>query len=128
MIDRRSLLRHSGAALAALGAGIAPSSLRALPLATATLPFDNGERPLVRYPQKRPMIGLTARPPQLETPFQVFDKGAITPNDAFFVRYHLAGVPLEIDPGTFSVEIRGKVDKPMNISLAECFFIVSDTG
>jgi sulfite dehydrogenase (cytochrome) subunit A len=119
MIDRRSLLRHSGAALAALGAGIAPSSLRALPLATATLPFDNGKRPLVRYPQKRPMIGLTARPPQLETPFQVFDKGAITPNDAFFVRYHLAGVPLEIDPGTFSVEIRGKVDKPMNISLAD---------
>ena len=48
MISRRSLLRHSGAALAALGAGIAPSSLRALPLAMATLPFDDGERPLVR--------------------------------------------------------------------------------
>ena len=59
------------------------------------LPFDNGERPLVKYPQKRPMIGLTSRPPQLETPFSVFNDGPITPNNAFFVRYHLAGMPLD---------------------------------
>ena len=60
---------------------------------TVTLPFGNGERPLVKYPQKRPMIGLTSRPPQLETPFSVFNEGLITPNDAFFVRYHLAQIP-----------------------------------
>src|SRR5262249_11542277 len=65
------------------------------------------------------MIGLTSRPPQLETPFSVFDEGVITPNDAFFVRYHLADIPLEIDPDTFSVEIKGKVDKPLKLSLAE---------
>jgi DMSO/TMAO reductase YedYZ molybdopterin-dependent catalytic subunit len=65
------------------------------------------------------MIGLTSRPPQLETPFSVFDEGAITPNDAFFVRYHLAGIPLNIDPDTFAVEIKGKVDKPAKISLQE---------
>src|SRR3546814_14589672 len=47
----------------------------------AALPFDNGERPLVRYPQKRALIGLTTRPPQLETPLALFD-GPITPNDA----------------------------------------------
>jgi DMSO/TMAO reductase YedYZ molybdopterin-dependent catalytic subunit len=86
---------------------------------TALLPFENGERPLVRYPQKRPMIGLTSRPPQLETPFAVFNEGVITPNDAFFVRYHLAGIPLEIDPDKFSVEIKGKVDKPLKLSLAD---------
>jgi sulfite dehydrogenase len=28
---------------------------------TITLPFGNGERPLVRYPQKRPLIRLTSR-------------------------------------------------------------------
>ncbi len=67
---------------------------------TVTLPFGNGERPLVKYPQKRPMIGLTSRPPQLETPFSVFNENVITPNDAFFVRYHLANIPLEIDPDT----------------------------
>jgi sulfite dehydrogenase (cytochrome) subunit A len=33
------------------------------------------------------MIVLTSRPPQLETPFSVFNANVITPNDAFFVRY-----------------------------------------
>jgi DMSO/TMAO reductase YedYZ molybdopterin-dependent catalytic subunit len=118
MIDRRKLIKHSGAAIAALSAGMTARSLRAF-AATAVLPFENGERPLIEYPQKRPMIVLTSRPPQLETPFSVFDANVITPNDAFFVRYHLADVPLSIDPDAFSVEIRGKVDKPMKLSLAD---------
>jgi DMSO/TMAO reductase YedYZ molybdopterin-dependent catalytic subunit len=83
------------------------------------MPFANGERPLVKYPQKRPMIGLTGRPPQLETPFPVFNENVITPNDAFFVRYHLADIPLTIDPDAFAVEIKGKVDRPVKLSLAE---------
>ena len=119
MMDRRSLIKQSGVGLAAaLGAGLTPRSLRAF-AATAVLPFENGERPLVKYPQKRPMIGLTSRPPQLETPFSVFNANVITPNDAFFVRYHLADVPLTIDPGAFSVEIRGKVERATKLSLAE---------
>jgi sulfite dehydrogenase (cytochrome) subunit A len=117
MIDRRSLIKQSGAAIAALGAGITAPSVRAFAAAVA-LPFDNGERPLVKYPQKRPMIGVTSRPPQLETPFSAFNGKVITPNDAFFVRYHLADIPLSIDPDTFSVEIKGKVDKPLKLSLA----------
>jgi sulfite dehydrogenase (cytochrome) subunit A len=117
MIDRRSFIKQSGAAIAALGAGIAAPSVRAFAAAVA-LPFDNGERPLVKYPQKRPMIGVTSRPPQLETPFSAFNGKVITPNDAFFVRYHLADIPLSIDPDTFSVEIKGKVDKPLKLSLA----------
>jgi DMSO/TMAO reductase YedYZ molybdopterin-dependent catalytic subunit len=118
MIDRRSLIKHSGAAVAALSGGMTATSLRAF-AATTLLPFENGERPLVKYPQKRPMIVLTSRPPQLETPFSVFNANVITPNDAFFVRYHLADVPLNIDPDVFSVEIKGKVDKPMKLSLAD---------
>src|SRR5882724_10948057 len=118
MIDRRSLIKRSGVALAALGAGLTSPSLRAF-AATAMLPFENGERPLVKYPQKRSMIGLTSRPPQLETPFSVFNTNVITPNDAFFVRYHLADVPLNIDPDAFSVEIKGKVDRATKLSLAD---------
>ena len=72
MIDRRTFIKHSGAAIAAVSAGIASPSVRAF-AATTALPFDNGDRPLVKYPQKRPMIGLTSRPPQLETPFSVFN-------------------------------------------------------
>src|SRR6202142_3483897 len=118
MIDRRNIIKLSGAALAAFGAGLTSSSLRAL-AATVALPFENGERPLVKYPQKRPMIGLTSRPPQLETPFSVFNANVITPNDAFFVRYHLADVPRPIDPDAFSVEIKGKVDRATKLSLAD---------
>src|SRR6266436_534415 len=118
MIDRRALLKQSGALMAALGTASVFDPLRAF-ADTVKLPFDNGERPLVKYPQKRLMIGMTSRPPQLETPFSVFNGGVSTPNDAFFVRYHLAGIPLEIDPDTFTVEVKGKVDKPLKLSLAE---------
>jgi len=83
------------------------------------LPFGNGERRLVKYPQKRPLILLTSRPPQLETPFSVFNEGAITPNDAFYVRYHLADIPLSIDPDAFRLEIKGLVDTPLSLSLAD---------
>jgi sulfite dehydrogenase (cytochrome) subunit A len=118
MMNRRTILR-GGAALLAGGSAVGGTSLASFAAQTVTLPFDNGERPIVKYPQKRPMIGLTSRPPQLETPFAVFDENLITPNDAFFVRYHLADVPLDIDPDKFSVEIKGKVDKPVKLSIAD---------
>jgi sulfite dehydrogenase len=111
VIDRRRLL-------AALGSSAALAPLSAL-AQTVTMPFGNGERPMVTYPQKRPMIGLTSRPPQLETPFSVFNDGVITPNNAFFVRYHLAGIPTDIDPDTYTVEVKGQVEKPLKLSLAD---------
>jgi DMSO/TMAO reductase YedYZ molybdopterin-dependent catalytic subunit len=117
MLDRRELIKRVGAGMT-LGAAAALGS-KAFALDTVTFPFGNGERPLVTYPQKRPMIGLTSRPPQLETPFSIFNDGAITPNNAFFVRYHLADIPLNIDPDTFTLEIKGKVDHPLRLSLKE---------
>jgi DMSO/TMAO reductase YedYZ molybdopterin-dependent catalytic subunit len=115
MLDRREMLKRAWLASLATGLG----SGRVFALDTRTLPFENGERPLVKYPQKRPMIGLTSRPPQLETPFAIFDDGPITPNNAFFVRYHLADVPLNIDPDKFTLEIKGKVDRPLKLSLKD---------
>ena len=115
MLDRREMMKR--AAVAALATGFGSSKL--LALQSTTLPIGNGERPLVKYPQKRPLIGLTSRPPQLETPFSVFNEGPITANDAFFVRYHLAQVPLDIDPDKFTVEIKGKVDHPLKLSLKD---------
>jgi hypothetical protein len=38
------------------------------------------------FPQKGPMILQRTRPPLLETPFEIFDRGVLTPNDQFFVR------------------------------------------
>ena len=119
MLDRRDLIRRAGlTALAGLGGGTF-ASLRTLAGDNATLPFGNGERPLVAYPGKRPLLQMTARPPQLETPFSVFDEGAITPNDAFFVRYHLADIPTEIDRETYRVAIKGHVEREVSLSLAD---------
>jgi len=115
MFDRRDLLK--GAGLAAMAAAL--NSTKAMALDTVTLPFVNGERPLVKYPQKRPMIGLTSRPPQLETPFAVFNDGPITANNAFFVRYHLSDLPYNLDPDKFTLEVKGKVDKPLKLSLKD---------
>ncbi|MBN8970042.1 MAG: molybdopterin-dependent oxidoreductase [Rhizobiales bacterium] len=118
MMNRRTVLQ-GGAALLAGGGLLGGSSFSAFAERMITLPIGNGERPLVKYPQKRPLIGLTERPPQLETPFSVFNESVITPNDAFFVRYHLAGIPLDIDPDKFTVEVKGKVDNSLKLSLAE---------
>ena len=73
-------------------------------------------RPLVRYPEKTDLILLTARPPQLETPMSYFD-GAITPNEAFFVRYHTFPVPTGVDLGTWRLRVSGLVDRPLELSL-----------
>ncbi|WP_407176685.1 molybdopterin-dependent oxidoreductase [Bradyrhizobium sp. STM 3562] len=115
MLDRRELMKRAGLAALATGLGVA----KAFALDTVTLPFENGERPLLKYPQKRPMIVLTSRPPQLETPFSVFNDGPITPNNAFFVRYHLAGLPLDLDPDKFTLQVKGKVDRPLSLSLKD---------
>ncbi|SFL71621.1 molybdopterin-dependent oxidoreductase [Methylobacterium pseudosasicola] len=112
-LDRRRVLQGG---LGTLAAAAAPARAWAEEIA---LPFGNGARPLVAYPGKRPLIQTTARPPQLETPFSVFDEGAITPSDAFFVRYHLADIPLEIDPETFRLGVTGHVEHPVSLSLAE---------
>jgi sulfite dehydrogenase (cytochrome) subunit A len=119
MVSRRSLLGGVRDALA--GAALAKFGLpfHAYAEEIANLPFANGERPLVRYPGKRPLLRSTSRPPQLETPFSLFNEGVITPNDAFYVRYHLAGIPLSIDPDSFRIEVKGKVSRPLSLSLNE---------
>ena len=73
---------------------------------------------LVRYPQKRELILLTDRPPQLETPVRYFDTD-LTPNDVFFVRWHLSGIPTSVDTKTFRLEVTGNVSKAVTLSLAE---------
>lgn len=71
---------------------------------------------LVSYPQKAPMKLLTDRPPQLETPLEIFKKD-ITPNDYFFVRWHLSQIVTRIDADTFRLRVHGAVDKPLELSL-----------
>src|SRR2546423_1560980 len=116
-LTRRSFLRTSG--LVGIGAALGGKASLAFAAETVEQPFANGRRALVSFPQKRPLILLTTRPPQLETPFSVFNEGLLTPNDAFFVRYHLAAVPTSIDPDTFRLEVKGKVNSVTKFSLAD---------
>lgn len=83
-----------------------------------TLPFENGLRELTTaFPQKGEMLLLRSRPPLLETPFSVFDEGVFTPNDRFFVRWHLASIPTRIDARAFRVKVRGSVTRELDLSL-----------
>jgi DMSO/TMAO reductase YedYZ molybdopterin-dependent catalytic subunit len=82
------------------------------------LPFANGQRRRVtNFPQKGAMILQRTRPPLLETPFNVFDHGVFTPNDRFYVRWHLANIPTVVDPTAFRLKIHGHVTRPLALTL-----------
>ena len=65
------------------------------------------------------MILQRRRPPLLETPFDVFDRGVFTPNDQFFVRWHWALIPTEVDVAAFKLTIRGHVSQALSLSMAD---------
>ncbi|HUL18898.1 MAG TPA: molybdopterin-dependent oxidoreductase [Steroidobacteraceae bacterium] len=54
---------------------------------------------------KRPLIRRAFRPPNYETPLRDL-VAPFTPNDAFFVRYHLAVIP-EVDPHSWRLAVGG---------------------
>jgi DMSO/TMAO reductase YedYZ molybdopterin-dependent catalytic subunit len=85
---------------------------------SVAFPFVNGGRDLVKtFPQKGAMVLQRARPPLLETPFEVFDQGIFTPNDRFYVRWHLANIPTVVDPATFRLNVRGHVKQSLSFTL-----------
>ena len=89
---------------------------------TVDLPFPGGpdQRPITTdFPQKGAMILQRTRPPLLETPFEVFDGGVFTPNDRFFVRWHWAVIPTDIDVDSFRLAVHGNVERPLSLSLKE---------
>ncbi len=116
MLDRRQWLAGAGA-IALTG-----SAAHALVQKSTILPLPGGpgERPITTaFPQKGPMILQRTRPPLLETPFEVFDKGVFTPNNQFYVRWHWANIPTEVDAGKFRLAVRGQVDRELSLSLKD---------
>jgi DMSO/TMAO reductase YedYZ molybdopterin-dependent catalytic subunit len=110
-MERRQFLRLAAAAGMA---GLFPNrSARAdVP---ATQP-PRWRRQLVRFPQKTDLILLTDSPPQLETPIEYFRKD-LTPNEAFFVRWHYAAIPTSVDTRAFRLAVGGHVDSSLSLSL-----------
>src|SRR5690242_21441983 len=112
-MDRRRFLTAAGRAGALLLAG---SGALARPVGAADDPILAG-RPLVRYPEKTDLILLTARPPHLETPVKYFEQ-AITPNEAFYVRYHIYP-PTRVDASAWRLKVNGHLDRPLELSLQD---------
>lgn len=72
--------------------------------------------PVIAFPQKKPLKTISDRPPLLESPRDIFTQ-AITPNDQFFVRWHMPDIPTYIDLKEFRLEIKGSVETPLSLSL-----------
>jgi DMSO/TMAO reductase YedYZ molybdopterin-dependent catalytic subunit len=115
LTSRRRFLRGAGVlgALAATGPAWAGSAVALDPPGAPVRALTT------QFPQKGPMILQRTRPPLLETPFEVFDRGVFTPNDRFFVRWHWAIIPEQIDVATFRLAVRGHVARSLSLSLAE---------
>ena len=111
-LNRRDFLRVVGGAGVA-GAGTLLASCR--PEAPAQSEVPAGPR-LVRFPEKNELILLTDRPPQLETPLHYFQQD-VTPNEAFFVRWHLEGIPTSVDLDAFRLQVGGHVRTPLQLSV-----------
>jgi DMSO/TMAO reductase YedYZ molybdopterin-dependent catalytic subunit len=115
LISRRRLLATASAASAVFS-----TAARAQKLVELPLPGGPGERQITTaFPQKGTMILQRTRPPLLETPFEVFDKGTLTPNDQFYVRWHWAVIPTRIDIEKFTLAVRGHVNQQLSLSLRD---------
>jgi sulfite dehydrogenase len=113
MITRRRLLEASGtgALLASMGhafsqtTGSETETPAGLDLSPQLPDGTRIEAVLEALPGKKPLIKLSYRPPNYETPIEHL-RSAITPNDVFFVRYHLSDIP-DIDAGAWRLTIGG---------------------
>ena len=110
MLTRRSLLEAAGATIAVGGGavgfpGLSKAETAGVELSPGVPAGLNGLASMELLPNKKPLIRLSYRPPNYEAPLEYF-RTPITPNDQFFVRYHLSDIP-EIDAKTYKIEVGG---------------------
>jgi DMSO/TMAO reductase YedYZ molybdopterin-dependent catalytic subunit len=128
--SRRGILKFLGSATGGLAVAVWPArtlfagqespSLKPIDSFTGpeANPHWNSVGPYVSEPQKAPLLLLTDRPVQLETPRHYF-ASAFTPNEAFYVRWHLEGIPNAVDLKNWRLQIEGNVAKPRALSLSD---------
>jgi DMSO/TMAO reductase YedYZ molybdopterin-dependent catalytic subunit len=119
---RRGFLKTAGSA------GLALASAPALAETIVKLPLPGGpdDRPITTaFPQKGALILQRTRPPLLETPFDVFDQSVFTPNDLFYVRWHWADIPNEVNVDSFRLAVHGHVNREVMLSLDDILALPS---
>ncbi|MFI4960134.1 MAG: twin-arginine translocation signal domain-containing protein, partial [Hyphomicrobiales bacterium] len=97
MITRRHLLgtAGAGAALAVSGLGLpkfSEAEAAGVDLTPGVPEGVGSYATMGTLPGKKPLIQLSDRPPNYEAPIEYL-RTPITPNDQFYVRYHLADNP-----------------------------------
>ena len=116
MITRRRLLGEAGLA----GLAMFSQPARAETTVKLALPGGVDARPITTaFPQKGAMVLQRTTAPLLETPFEVFDQGVLTPNERFFVRWHWPLIPTRVNVDTFRLNVHGHVDRMLSLSLEE---------
>jgi sulfite dehydrogenase (cytochrome) subunit A len=114
-VNRRNVLTGMGAALLTG----APASAAEKPRWLSPL-LPDGTREvavLEALPGKHKLIRLSDRPPNYETPIEAF-RTAVTPNEQFFIRYHLADIPSMADLGKWSLSVGGEAaERQITLSL-----------
>jgi DMSO/TMAO reductase YedYZ molybdopterin-dependent catalytic subunit len=125
---RRSLIAGFGALSLGPAARAAESTTLPAQLPDGTLAVAH----FANLPGKRRLIELSDRPPNYASPVEVFND-VVTPNDRFFVRYHMDGVPTPPPVDTWTLTVGGDaaektvtlhwqdlLDLPPNDVLAVC--------
>ncbi|MCX7056694.1 MAG: molybdopterin-dependent oxidoreductase [Proteobacteria bacterium] len=110
---RRTLIQTAVGGLALASTGLVGQ------LARAGLPQGTLDSALLEsLPGKKPLIKRSYRPPNYESPLTAF-ADVITPNDQFFVRWHLMNIP-EVDPREWRLSIAGDAAAtPIEFSLEQ---------
>ena len=109
MIDRRQVLQGVGGAAMLGASALVTQAARAAgkaPLVSGLPAGVYDSATLAALPGKKPLIQLSDRPPNYETPASYFAE-PVTPNDTFFVRYHLADIPDAIDADSWTLRVGG---------------------
>src|SRR5471032_2030955 len=109
MITRRHLLGTAGAGAALGMSGFLPKFSQAdaaIAELTPGIPEGVGSYATMgTLPGKKPLIQLSDRPPNYEAPIEYL-RTPITPNDHFYVRYHLADIP-EVKAEGYKISVGG---------------------
>ncbi len=109
MVSRRDFLTTTAGGLVLAGTGSLASALALAvnpKFGPSELPSGMLESSLMdTLPGKVPLIKKTFRPPNYETPVSYFNE-AFTPNNAFYVRYHLVNIP-EVNARDWVLKVGG---------------------
>jgi DMSO/TMAO reductase YedYZ molybdopterin-dependent catalytic subunit len=118
MTSRREFLRLSAAGMALAQALPWRDGLAGVPEVPGLPAGAQEVGSLEALPGKLPLIRKSFRPPNFETPVRYLDS-AYTPNNAFFVRYHLAAIP-EVEVGAWTLALDGDaLDKPLKLRMED---------